>query len=370
MDRGSRLNSADEFLDDIFDAAMGEPVPVPQSIRQHLDTVFSVKAKGFRELLLVILVAKWLDPDYQPTSDLYACHPRSLYEGPIRDKLTNCRIPRGKSGPLNIAKAGQALNEGWAARRRPPEAGMALVKLAEYVETSSPNEVRSLAIEVARRFLSLAQEVADLYLAVDPRSDLAYLLDLTIDLLTQAPASGNTAQRIVGLILEVQRGSEDVQGTRDAASTTNTTSKKAGDLTIWTSSGSPRVIEVTQKRFDAQRMEDSYESVRAMDEASGTKTATVVVLCRPEDVPDQAENLAVAETAKASSYLGTASLHDLSFEFVDLYQWVASQFATMTDSERADFHGLLADYVEDPNTAVVVKHVWADHHGGENQPDE
>ena len=208
----------------------------------------------------------------------------------------------------------------------------------------------------------MARKTADLFVEVDLTQDLGYLIGVSCQLMVEALSAGNTAQRLVGLILEIQSSeAQTIEGTMDAASAINTTSKKAGDLIIYEEGGDPRVIEVTQKAFDSQRMEDSYDSVRAMDETFGTETREVVVLCREDDVPGSAEKTD-DHTAVAIAYFGSASRLDLTFEFVDIFEWVATQLSTMTESQRLEYHQQLSQYVADPNTSSTVKKVWAKRH--------
>ena len=324
-----------------------------------LDLIFNAKAKSFRELLLTILVAKALDPTYSPSTDLYACSPRPLFEGPIRRQLTDLGVPRGKSGPVNMAKATQALNRDWAARRREKDAAMALVRIAKWLDAAPDSDLSALRSEVARRFLLLAVESAELFVEIDPREDLARLVSLSHALMQEAPAGGATAQVLVGAVLSiVVPGAGSVSGHLDSVYATNTTSRKAGDIIISPQGSTPHVVEVTQKRFDLQRMEDSYQAVRDMDAAENRRTSRVLVLCRDEDVP---AGVVAMDDSPADTYRGTATLLDLEFEFVNLFGWVASQLATMTAEQRSEFHDAMRSYARDPNTSPSVKLVWAGH---------
>ena len=80
----------------------------------------------------------------------------------------------------------------------------------------------------------MARKTADLFVEVDLTQDLGYLIGVSCQLMVEAPSAGNTAQRVVGLILEIQSSeAQTIEGTMDAASATNTTSKKAGELIIY-----------------------------------------------------------------------------------------------------------------------------------------
>lgn len=48
-----------------------------------LEEIFSTTVWGFREILLVIVIARLLDRNYKASEAFYSCKPRALYEGPF-----------------------------------------------------------------------------------------------------------------------------------------------------------------------------------------------------------------------------------------------------------------------------------------------
>ena len=119
MTPGERNQKVEKQLDELFDkAAEKQFKALDGEIAKELDLVFSCKTWGFREILLVIVHARLLDPEYRASVSFYDCNPRPLFEGPIRTALSKRGIPHRQSGPLNIAKAAQAINGYWAARLR------------------------------------------------------------------------------------------------------------------------------------------------------------------------------------------------------------------------------------------------------------
>jgi hypothetical protein len=103
-------------------------------LTEDLDMIFSSTTWGFREILLVVTIARSMDPSYMPSVELYKCYPRSLYDGPIRDVLIEYKIPNRKSGPLNIAKATKGLDDVWAAQKRPKDVADSVVKIVSKIE--------------------------------------------------------------------------------------------------------------------------------------------------------------------------------------------------------------------------------------------
>jgi hypothetical protein len=81
-DRDERVAA---LLDELFGAASRGAPRVSHEIADELDVLFATTVWGFRELVLTVAIARILDPEYSPSTGLYACHPRALYEGPIRD---------------------------------------------------------------------------------------------------------------------------------------------------------------------------------------------------------------------------------------------------------------------------------------------
>ena len=138
-----RDDRAAALLEQLFSEAEAGAPTLPASIEADLDHLFAVKAFGFREIMITVVLARLLDPTYTPSTNLYACNPRPLYEGPIRAALGRRGIPRNLSGPLNQAKATQGLDQTWAAQRRPRTGAQATLRLVAYLEGGSASTARS-----------------------------------------------------------------------------------------------------------------------------------------------------------------------------------------------------------------------------------
>lgn len=350
------------LLEWLFGRASAEEYSTDPATESELEPLFSTTIRGPREILLTVVVARLLDDGYQASVDFYACHPRPLFEGPIRSSLSQHGIPHGKSGPLNYAKGSQMIDEGWATRRRPRGAAEQVVRLVREVEGMSRVELEGFATVLCARLLREGSRVAGLSVETRPEGDPAQLYGFCERLMRDVPDAGNTPQRIVGLLLnsyhvELQTGLV-VTGHEDRASVTSTTSKKPGDINEELPDGTiVHVYEVTLKPFDQARVAESYMTVRGYDSAAGTSTSEVVVVCREEDAhPDATEKHIPV------GYLGKVDHEDITYHFVEIYGWVMSELVRMPFDARLAFYESLNEYITHPNTAEAVKRAWRELH--------
>ncbi len=204
MTTNERNEKVTLILNKCFDLAEnGKYKTLSNELLTALQSVFSSTVWGFREILLVIVIARLLDENYKPSQAFYKCNPRALYEGPIRDILLKRRIPHKKSGPLNVAKATVSINSQWAAQRRPAKIAEETVKLVSAIESFNSNQLYDFAANMAHFYMNEAKRVSDLSVEIPPQSDILYLYDICEKLIKEVPDAGNTPQRIVGLLLQV-----------------------------------------------------------------------------------------------------------------------------------------------------------------------
>lgn len=104
----------DNLMEELIQKAQKDEFKIKTSEEWKLKTVCATTIWGFREILLVICVARIMDSSFSASTNFYACNPRALFEGPIRNALSRVGIPHRKSGPLNIAKATVGINQQWA----------------------------------------------------------------------------------------------------------------------------------------------------------------------------------------------------------------------------------------------------------------
>lgn len=335
---------------------------LPENIEHDIEEVFSTTAWGFREILLVIVIAKTLDADYQPSSAFYKCNPRALYEGPIRTELLKLRIPHKKSGPLNVAKAAVGINSQWAAQRRPAAVAEKVVELVNYIEKSDTAVLEVFGKYLGNRFLKEASRVELLSIETDPESDPKFLFELVKDMIIEVPDGGNSPQKITGLLLHAYH--EDLQtglkvtGYEDSASVTSTTSKKPGDIMEELLDGTlAKIYEVTVKPFGSSRVEESFDAISQFTNNTGTKVEEVIVICRKEDThPD------LTDEVNNSLYFGKLEYQNITYHFVDIFDWIMSQIIRMSVDARVSFYLKLQEYITNPNTSEKVKLFWRQRH--------
>jgi hypothetical protein len=363
MTTRDRDRQIEAFVEALFDRVDEAPVD-DRPFASDLDYLFAIPQWGFREILFTVAIARVFDSAYLPSERLYDCNPRALYEGPIRSVLVRRRIPRRQSGPLNIAKAAEGLNSAWAAQRRPRNAAIAVLKLIRLVETGGPDQLDTILLAMARRFAESALMIQQYLVDVGDNSDPVYLAKLFADLIVYAPDSGNTAQRISGLLL-LHHGSMagiEVEGHADRASTTSGTSKKAGDIIEKFPDGSLVIYEVTTKPFGPHRVHESWDSLAQIGLA-GDQLIEVIVICRPEDVHPDAEVPPVG-----TMLLGTLVHDGVVYRFVDLSEWMMAMLLRLSLDRRALVYLQLDAYIAQPNTALAVKQFWQNWHNEQESP--
>lgn len=355
-DRNSKIS---EILNDHLTRAQNDDTPaISTELSQNLDNIFSTTTWGYREILLVIIIGRMLDPSFKASSAFYDCNPRAIYEGPIREFLIANGIPNRKSGPLNVAKAAIGINEQWAAQRRPAAIAKDVVEVVNLLDDSNMAELEQILTVILRRFLVEATRVESLTVEVPPQSDPEYLYETSTVLINDVPDGGNTPQKIVGMLMQTYH--DDLQsgivvhGYEDSASVTNTTSKKPGDVTEELLDGTiVKVYEVTVKKFDLNRIVESYESVKEYCKHNDAVISEVTVICRKQDTTD-----VLPESGEV--YFGKYIHQDVIYHFIDLNNWILSQLMRMSQDARTAFFEALSGYISEVNTAEKVKIRWND----------
>ena len=357
MERDRRVKA---LVESLFAKAAQQAGQVKSGVQPDMRSLFNTTTWGFREIVLVIAVARLLDPQFRASTGFYGCNPRALYERCIRPLLRELGVPHRQSGPLNVAKAAAGINEEWAAQRRPAPVAAAAVRLVGRIEQMSPQELQHFAVALCGMFLREASRIAELTVLVPPESDIGLLYETCCALVQGVPDAGNTPQRIVGLLLQTYHAALGtgvaVMGGEDRASVTSTTSKKAGDIVEAGGGGLIiRVYEVTVKPFGESRMQESSSSLVAYNEATGQQVGEVVVLCREDDCPSKLDGGQTEE-----GYYGQREYQGVVYQFFDLFQWLAGQLVRMPAAARLGFWQHLQEYVSEPGTAEKVKLLWAE----------
>jgi hypothetical protein len=190
-----------------------------------------------------------------------------------------------------------------------------------------------------------------------PQENPLMLTTLCTNLIDEVPDGGATAQFIIGLLMDMQKNDRaskvGISGYMDSVSTTNTTSKKPGDIIeLMENSGAELVYEVTTKEFSDNRLIESHESVMAYSR----NIADVFVICRPIDVPASLEKT-------PQSYIMASTQHkELSYYFVNIYDYIQSSLLFTTPDARKSFFNRLEAYVNEINRSESVKLYFKEWH--------
>lgn len=351
-----RQQQAEEITRALF-AGAASAIEPPPHVGRALDLVVASGSRGLRELLLLVVVARIMEPNFRASRDYDACSPRGLYPA-IKKVLSEESIPRGKDGALNVAKGNPPIDRQWAGARKDQAAADEVVRLVSSLEGMNTTEVKEFGSQLAKRLLAEATRVATLTVTVTPSQDPEWLARACRRLIERAPDRGNTPQTLAGLLLEARAAAMyspvTVQGIGDSACVTTSTSRKLGDLCVLDPGGQPLVAyEVTIKPFGPDRVTDCTDAIHDYRAASGADVTEMMVLCRPDDVHP------VASGADGSAYLGTVDDQDVRYQFIDLYEWMRLELLDLPSAGRRAFHEAITSYVNDPNVSEAVKAVWA-----------
>ena len=329
------------------------------SLHPEMHSIVASKTLGFRELLLVIVLARVLDQNYQATVDLYGCSPRAMYEGPIRRFLEDKRVPCGQSGPLNIAKAIKKIDTAWASTRRPRSDAEALLRVVEALE-SSDTGFANFTLECLLGLLltfSVPRQSPKKHDAMHLQAPA--MSEALKAMILKVPDRGNTAQRITGLLLHsyiAEVGSRySVSGGEESVFATNTTSKKAGDLVVFKDPARPwMVYEVTTKSFGIQRMSEAVQASVRFANSSGKFPAETTVLCLPDNVPLD------ARINSGGLLIGSAQYDGHEFVFVDLLHWIESMVTALPYEAKSRFVLKWEEILSHPNVRSEVRNSWSE----------
>ncbi|GCE28127.1 hypothetical protein KDA_36110 [Dictyobacter alpinus] len=171
-----------------------------------VELVFLSEIWGYRELILTIVIGRLLDEDYKASIELHKCHPRSIYEGPIRSVLSENSIPHRQSGILNIAKGAYRIDEQWISGKRDPIVPSAIVELVKKIDKMPKVDLENFAIVIHAEFLKIkltAISVAqDDYERLSSQEPTSIRLIRQLDSLSIGHSTAYQYQRLIFQILK------------------------------------------------------------------------------------------------------------------------------------------------------------------------
>ncbi len=330
---------------------------------KEVESLFQTSIWGHREIILTIVMARLLDSKFRASEDFYACNPRSIFEQPIRKALREHDIPHRKSAPLNVAKNSKKINRDWATDKHGGEIAMNVVKIVQKIESASERELKKFASAYTTRYKKEAKRIREMEVNLPPQENPIHISKLCVDLIDSVPDGGATPQVIIGLLMEAmnkdRKNTVTVSGHRDSVSTTNTTSKKPGDIIEKINNDTAELIyEVTTKKFNDDRIIESHEAVMDYDK----NIKDIFVICRPQDLPETLSN------RRASYIMATTQYRELAYYFINIYDYIQSAILFLTPEGRKFFYEELVAYVNNINTAEKVKKYFKQWHSDNNTP--
>jgi hypothetical protein len=329
---------------------------------KEVESLFQTSIWGHREIILTVIMARLIDSNFKASEDFYACNPRSIFEKPIKKALRKYGIPHRKSGPLNVAKNSSKINRDWATDKHGGSIAMNVVKIVKKIEMVSEKTLKTFASAYIARYKQEAGRIKKMRVNIPTQENPIYISKLCVDLINFAPDGGATAQIIVGLLIELmnkdRKNSVVVSGHRDSVSTTNTTSKKPGDVIEKVNNVYELIYEITTKKFSNERLIESYEAAMSYNQA----VRDIFVICRPQDIPEGLSNITTSCVIAIKKYNG------LTYYFINIYDYIKLVLIFLTPNGRASFYKELIIYVNNINTAEKVKKYFKQWHLDSKNP--
>lgn len=334
--------------------------PLFQEAEPILQDLIFVKAMGFRGVVLTAIVGKYISPKYNPLESFYECNPRSIFEQGIHQALTELKIPCGKSDPLNVAKNTNILNLEWTKGKRPEKAAVAVVNFLTLTEENYGNDNYEYLIELFMFFLKVMADEHNSYLTVKPiieKNSIQELSQKLWEFTSSAIEGGAIPQFIIGSIIEESFSDNQnirIEGTTDSVSSTNTTSNKAGDIIIYENSEIIAVIEVTMKKIDSKRLQDSLEVLKSQ---SIPQDVQLTYICRmPLDIQELTQ---ISEPLKLSQNKKSGYLLSPYFsDFIDIESFIYTHLAILNPKKIISLMGRIQNFIDDYKRPKNTKVIW------------
>lgn len=324
-----------------------------ESESKDLDTLFTTRVWGHREVLITVLLAMSHDNLFKASADLYACNPRSVYGNVIKPFLRSKGVPCNQDGVLNVAKGANSLDEYWAAQRSPSQPAEALIRLVRVAEKDGSKKLKVIAINLLSKFASEASGVRLSTPSAPSGLSSQNLSRLLRELVFEVVDSGNTAQTICAALVQVLNPLHRVLGYGERASTTNTTSNKPGDVVVYGPSNEPLMVyEVTQKDFSLKRINESLDSLQAY----GDQVKQINVICPADNMPGQE----VFSGLEGELKLRAVDMGGVTFQFFPLDLWIDSQVFSLNLESRKLVLDLLHTYVSNPQTSSKLRQTYGE----------
>jgi hypothetical protein len=320
-----------------------------------LKKLIPIKANGFRGVVLTVIVGIYLDDEYNPQKDFYACSPRSIFEQGIYYALKDYKIPCGKSDPLNVAKNTQLLDTNWANGKRPESAATAAVNYIDLLWNNKGNTqfedlIKLFFYKLYQYGLYISSQNV-VFTQFNEFFNGAETAEKLAKFVTDCAEGGAVPQYVVGLLIDQIRKNDSeyrsVEGFTESVFGTNTTSKKPADVWEVLDSGEiGKLYEITVKKIDSKRLDDCVDALSNLKYLD----KEIIFVCR---LPQDTESLDVRN--------GTMNYRGINFQFIDIASFVQNTYILLSAEKQKLFLLSIHEFISDHNRAVNTKSYWAKH---------
>lgn len=355
MNIKSRNDKAKQFiLDQLSTVAQlnesdFEYLPDFEKLKAITQDLIYVKAMGFRGIVATALTGKFLDNEYDYLNDFYKCNPRSIFENGIFYAFQEMKIPCGKSDPLNVAKNNNILDENWAKGRRPQKTAMAAVDLLRLISSEDDDAIRQkITNYFFFRLLSYSQECGSVVIHTLNETFLSnqIIASKLVSFILDYPESGTIPQFVFSKILSslYSQSSINVIGGDESVFGTNTTSKKPADIWLEDEDGILNLYEITVKKIDYKRLDDSIQSLADTDSLE----KPIIFICR---LPDDIITLNGYQD-------GVLTYKSKSFNFVDISAFIKSTFSLLSSNQIESLLSDIEEFIGSYLRPIKTKNGW------------
>jgi len=317
--------------------------------RKIVQDLIFVKQNGFRGIVLTAIAGMYVDQDYDPLNNFYACNPRSIFEQAIWYALAENSIPCGKSDPLNVAKNANVIDENWANGKRPESAANAAVSFLQLlVANKNKKKFITLVDYFFFQLLQYAKSISSIEVnnaSIKTRAAQSISNQL-INFTLSYPESGTIPQFVVGKLIRYifENSGYEVGGDDESVFGTNTTSKKPADIWVFSNGTPVNLYEITVKKIDAKRLDDCIDALQKR----GLQDSLVTFICR---VPTDCECI-LSGTEDVSEYKGKP------FYIVDISNFITVSLSLLSQNQIDRYMKELVGFIREINRPVATKEGW------------
>lgn len=322
--------------------------------KEILKQLIPHKYDGFRGIVMTAIGGMYIDKEYNPLENFYACNPRTIFEQGIYYVLQEFKIPTTKSPPLNVAKTVVKLDSAWVLGKK-ANTQIAASSAIDYIELllehrDSPKIYQTLVdfffFSLENHARSVRSIIAEpVIFDTDSKINLAYKL---INFSVNFPEGGAVPQMVIGKLIRhtVDGNNKHVMGEEASVFGTNTTSKKPADIWIEDNEGNVlSLYEITVKKIDYKRLDDSIDAIAQLHNID----QDINFICR---LPIDIEPLELGDDIYSLCYKGQW------FNFIDIADFIVNCIVLLSDNEIKQYFLEMKEFIDDINRKEKTKNGW------------